>query len=299
DFLSFGKLRGSWGKVGTDVDPLQLDPVYGTSSQAFQGTNIMTFTPNSVVNPNLVSPNNTIVEGGLDARLLENRLGFSFTYFKEERKDDIVGIDIPSATGFTSFVTNAGISQRSGIEISLDGDVIKSPSGFRWNVLFNFAKLKSEIVELPADQPAMTAPGGSVAFGFVTMAHQKGNGWGQLRGTAIKRDDQGRPILQSNGNYDFVLNQYLGTVQPDFWGGIVNRFDYKGISLVVNVDYQKGGKFFSLTEQWGQYSGLLEETAALNEKGMNVRDALVAADGSTTHIVCREYVHYTQHDADK
>lgn len=297
DFLSFGKLRGSWGKVGTDVDPLQLDPVYGTSSQAFQGTNIMTFTPNSVVNPNLVSPNNTIVEGGLDARLLENRLGFSFTYFKEERKDDIVGIDIPSATGFTSFVTNAGISQRSGIEISLDGDVIKSPSGFRWNVLFNFAKLKSEIVELPADQPAMTAPGGSVAFGFVTMAHQKGNGWGQLRGTAIKRDDQGRPILQSNGNYDFVLNQYLGTVQPDFWGGIVNRFDYKGISLVVNVDYQKGGKFFSLTEQWGQYSGLLEETAALNDKGMNVRDALVAADGSTTHIVGGEEVPYTQLDA--
>ena len=128
----------------------------------------------------------------------------------------------------------------------------------------------------------MTAPGGSGAFGFVTMTHELGNDWGQLRGTRIKRDDNGQPILQANGNYDFELNQYLGSVQPDFYGGIVNRFDFKGIQLVVNIDYQKGGKFFSLTEQWGQYSGLLEETAAINDKGMNVRDAV--ADGGGVHV---------------
>ena len=123
DFLSFGKVRGGWAKVGADVDPLQLDPVYGTSAQAFQGSNIMTYTPNSLVDPNLVSPNNTAIEGGLDTRFLEGRVGFSITYFNEERNDDILGIQIPSTTGYSSFVTNAGRSHRSGIEISLDGDV--------------------------------------------------------------------------------------------------------------------------------------------------------------------------------
>ncbi len=49
------------------------------------------------------------------------------------------------------------------------------------------------------------------------------------------------------------------------------------------MDYQKGGKFFSLSENWGQYSGLLEETAALNDKGNNVRDAV--ADGGGVHVV--------------
>ncbi len=283
DFLSFGKVRGGWAKVGTDVAPLQLDPIYGTSAQAFQGTNIMTYTSNSLVDPNLVVPNNTAIEGGLDARFLEGRLGFSFTYFNEKRKDDIVPIQIPSTTGYSSFNTNAGLSHRSGVEISLDGDVLRSPTGLTWNVLFNFSKSRSIIDELPAGQTSMVAPGGSGAFGFVSMTHELGSDWGQLRGTEIKRDANGNPVLRANGNYDFVLNSYLGSVQPDFYGGIVNRFDYKGVQLVVNIDYQKGGKFFSLTEQWGQYTGLLEETAVTNENGKNVRDDV--AEGGGVRVV--------------
>jgi outer membrane receptor protein involved in Fe transport len=258
-----------------------LDPVYGTSAQPFNG-NLLLYTNNTLVDPNLKSPFNTSTEGGFDVKFLNNRLGLSFTYYNEQRKDDIVGISIPSATGYSSFQTNAGTSTRKGVEISIDGDVLKNPDGLNWNVLFNFAKNTTTTDELPAGQESMIAPGGAGAFGFVTVVHEKGSDWGQLRGTAIKRDANGTPVLQANGKYDVEFNQYLGSVLPDFTGGIVNRFGYKGLTLAVAIDYQKGGKFFSLTEQWGGYSGLTEETASINDNGKNVRDDV--AEGGGVHV---------------
>jgi TonB-linked SusC/RagA family outer membrane protein len=279
DFLSFGKVRASWAQVGSDVDPLLLEPVYTTGNQAFQGDKIMMYTPNTLVDPNLTTPLSTSVEGGFDTRFLRNRLGLSFTYYSEVRKDDILPIQIPSTTGYSSYVTNAGQTTRRGVEISIDGDVIKSSSGLKWNVLFNFGTYNTVVDELPAGQQSMTAPGGAGAFGFVAMTHELGNKWGQLRGTAIKRDADGNPVLNANGTYAVEFNQYLGSVIPDFSGGLVNTLNYKGVSLIVSIDYQKGGNFFSLTEQWGGYSGLTEETAAVNDNGFNVRDDVAEGGG--------------------
>jgi hypothetical protein len=127
---------------------------------------------------------------------------------------------------------------------------------------------------------------------------------GQLRGTAIARDENGNPIIQDNGLYKTNPGQYLGSVLPDWTGGIINTFTFKGVSLAASIDYQKGGKFFSLTEMWGEYSGLLEETAATNEKGANVRDDLdkdggvhvigVKEDGSVYDDYVEAHSYYSQ-----
>ena len=64
---------------------------------------------------------------------------------------------------------------------------------------------------------------------------------------------------------------------------MINTFTYKGLVLNLSLDYQVGGKFFSLSEMWGHYSGLMEATAAVNDKGMNVRDDV--ADGGGVHVL--------------
>jgi hypothetical protein len=51
----------------------------------------------------------------------------------------------------------------------------------------------------------------------------------------------------------------------------------------VNVDFSYGGKFFSLSDHWGTYSGLTARTAVLNDKGNSIRDAV--ADGGGVHVV--------------
>ena len=69
----------------------------------------------------------------------------------------------------------------------------------------------------------------------------------------------------------------LGNIYPDWFGGITNSFTYKNLNLSFLVDFKKGGDIFSVTHMFGMYTGVLEETAATNANGKNVRDAL--ADG--------------------
>ena len=54
---------------------------------------------------------------------------------------------------------------------------------------------------------------------------------------------------------------------------------YKNFIANFSIDYQIGGKFFSLSEMWGTYSGLLANTAVSNDKGYNVRDDISIGGG--------------------
>jgi TonB-linked SusC/RagA family outer membrane protein len=283
DFLSFGKLRAGWAQVGNDVGALRINPVYPIYPKAFKGETVVMTSPTTLVDPAIKPATNTSMEVGVDMKFLKNRIGMSLTYYDESRKDEIIPISISRASGYNNFLTNAGESRRRGVELALDGAVFRSENGFNWDATLNFAKNNTTIEALPGDLKAIAAPGGSSAFGFISVIHELGNQWGQLRGTGFARDDNGNKILQPNGLYKTVNNQFFGSVLPDFTGGFLNRFSYKGLSLVASIDFQKGGKFFSLTEQWGQYSGLLEETAGTNDKGKNVRDAV--ADGGGVHVV--------------
>ena len=58
--------------------------------------------------------------------------------------------------------------------------------------------------------------------------------------------------------------------------GFRNSFDYKGVKLGVLIDWQKGGKYRSLTNIWGHYSGILEDTAE-----NNIREEGIVLDGVT------------------
>jgi TonB-linked SusC/RagA family outer membrane protein len=283
DVLSSGKLRGGWAQVGNDVDALRIDPTYNTASQAFGGSQIVMNNYTQAVDPNIKPSTNTSMEIGFDTRWLSGRLGLSLTYYDENRKDEIIPISISRGSGYDTYLTNAGASSRRGVEITFDADILRSNNGFNWNLMFNFAKNNTTVDELPGGLKSITAPGGSGSFGFVTMIHELGNNWGQLRGTGFARDANGDKIIQSNGLYKTEQDQYLGSVLPDFTGGIINTLSYKGFSLLAAMDYQVGGKFFSLTEMWGRYSGLLEPTAAINDRGANVRDD-VATENGGVHV---------------
>ena len=287
DALSFGKLRAGWAQVGNDVAALRLNPIYDLGPQPFafgEEQRLLVYSPTTLIDPNITPSLNTSFEAGFDLRFIDNRVGLSFTYYDETRKDEIIPVSISRASGYNAFLTNAGASSRSGVEIALDGDVVKSENGFNWNILLNYARNRTTVDELPEGLDAIAAPGGSDDWQFVTVVHELGNNWGQLRGIGFARDDNGNFILDPvTGLHVTESNMYFGSVLPDFTGGILNRFGYKGLTLTASIDFQKGGKFFSLTEQWGTYSGLLEETARINDKGNNVRDDVDAGGG--VHVV--------------
>ncbi|TRX70988.1 SusC/RagA family TonB-linked outer membrane protein [Carboxylicivirga sp. M1479] len=281
--LSFGKFRAGWAQVGNDVSALALNPTYPLSSSPYMG-NPQMYTNTRLIDPNIKPSLNTSVEAGVDLKFFNNRAGLSFTYFNEVREDEIIPVELSTSTGYRDFLTNAGKAKRSGIEIVLEGTPVKIEN-FRWDVTFNYGTSETTIEELPADLQSMAAPGGSDDWDFVTVTHELGNQWGQLRGRGIRKDENGNKVINAEtGLYDFETGQYFGSILPDFTGGLLNSFTiYKIVNISAAIDFQKGGNFFSLSEMWGQYSGLLEETAGLNDIGNPQRDAI--ADGGGVHVV--------------
>ena len=281
--LSFGKLRAGWAQVGSDVSALLINQIYNIAAKPYQASTVLQYTPTTIVDPNLKPALNTSFEVGADLKFFSNRIGLSATYYDETRKDEIISLSVPRGTGYNSFLTNAGETERKGIELTLNADIFQNPDGFSWSTVLNFAHNRTVVNKLPNDLQETAAPGGTSAFGVVTMKQNLGEEWGQLQGIGIKKDANGNPVLQSNGLYTIQPGQYFGSVLPDFTGGFINTFSYKNLSLTASIDFQKGGHFFSLSEFWGESSGLLAETAAINDKGNNVRDAV--ADGGGVHSV--------------
>ncbi|SEG20211.1 SusC/RagA family TonB-linked outer membrane protein [Flavobacterium urumqiense] len=291
DVLSFGKLRAGYAIIGTDANALAINPNYPIlNSHPYNSTNVAFFNKQTIVDPNLKFAQNASFEAGLDLKFLSNRISFSATYYNENRKDEIISINVPNSTGSYFFLTNAGETKRSGIELSLSGDVVKASNkdGFNWNTSLNFAQNKTQIVSIREGLSAINGPGGTDDWNLATVTQQEGEEWGQIRGSAIKRDANGTKIVNADGLYEIETNHDFGSVLPDFTGGLYNQISYKGITLAASLDFQKGGKFFSLSETWGTYSGLLEETAALNNNGINVREDVDLANPSKSggvHVV--------------
>jgi hypothetical protein len=114
-----------------------------------------------------------------------------------------------------------------------------------------------------------------------TVVHQVGEAWGQIRGGAYTYKD-GKKVLTADGMYVVTPNSYLGSVLPDFTGGWFNQIQYKDFVLSANIEFSKGGKYFSLSDYWGGFSGLFERTAGVNDKGNPIRDPI--ADGGGVHV---------------
>jgi hypothetical protein len=100
------------------------------------------------------------------------------------------------------------------------------------------------------------------------LVAREGEPYGVLVGRRVKRapDGQiivnqatGRPIqdVDANGNN---TNFVLGTITPDWTGGIRNTFTYKNLSLSALIDMRQGSDVFSMTYIFGRYAGVLEES---------------------------------------
>ncbi|MCM8567804.1 SusC/RagA family TonB-linked outer membrane protein [Gramella jeungdoensis] len=280
-WLSFGKIRASWAQLGSDVSALALNPVYPLNDYTYNGNALM-YNQSRLVDPSIQPALNSSFEVGLDVRFFNNRLRLNATYYNEERKDDIVPVSLSNGTGYSSYLTNAGVTTRDGIELVLNVAPFRSED-FAWDITFNFADNNTIVEELPGDLQSLQAPGGTSAFSFVSMYHQLNGEWGQIRGAGIRRTDDGTPVVTEGGLFVVDQNQFFGSILPDFTGGVLNQIRYKDFRLAASIDFQKGGKFFSLSENWGSYSGLTAETAGLNDRGNPQRDPV--EDGGGVHVV--------------
>ena len=145
-FLSFGKLRASYG-VNGNATGIGAYTLQGSYNPATYNGNVG-FLIGSLPNPGLRWEKTRTAEVGLDLSFFDNRLNANFTFYNRMTTDKYANFSLPSTTGFSSIKNNNGEFRNRGLEIELSGKIIKTKD-WSWSASGNISYNKNKVISLP------------------------------------------------------------------------------------------------------------------------------------------------------
>jgi iron complex outermembrane receptor protein len=270
EWISFAKIRGSWAQVGNDTSAYLVNSAYSLYTSTTSGGNTYALTiPDTSYDANLKPERKTSWELGLDWRFLANRIGIDFTYYKENTKDQIMKIAVPSVSGLSNQYVNAGNIQNSGVELALNTTPIETKD-WTWDLNFTYTKNTSKIVSLHENVANYIGLTGDPAYGNYRIGSvaQVGGEYGILMSDAVPNMDEktGLPILEL-ASYEGRKSVYytrsgkvqrVGKIQPDFLGSLNTSLRYKDFTLRASLDARFGGDVAIYGSHYGVAYGYLE-----------------------------------------
>ncbi len=258
NILTFGKLRASYAEAGNDADPYQTKAGYYYNSVSFNGLR-MARIDSRIPLADLKNELTTSYEVGMDLRLFKNRLGIDITYYDQSTSNQILPIEVSDATGFSNRMINAGEIQNRGMELMINATILKSRD-FSWEMSLNLSRNRSEVVSLVPGIDSHT-----LLSGDATIEARVGESYGNIVGYALRRNEAGQFVVNSQGKWQKALTQtVLGNIQPDALGGMTNVFTYKSFSLSSLLDIRLGGQVYSYSkyDQMAKGTGIFTEARA-------------------------------------
>jgi TonB-linked SusC/RagA family outer membrane protein len=287
--VSYVKVRGSLAQVGADADPYQLQTVYVGQPTKFGSLPQVTL-DNSQKDPNLKPELTKSGEVGLELGFLDGRATLDMSYYGKSTTNQIVNLTVSPASGFQSQVANLGRIDNKGFEALLDLTPIRSDRGFQWNTTFNYSQNKSKVVSL--------APGIDTyviySDWYQNLEARVGQPYGVIYGYKYARDDAGNLLLHDGLPY-LGDQGVIGSVQPKWVGGWNNDFRFGPAQLSFLFDFHKGGKIFSVTNMWGDYTGIFKNSLKgrevdWNNPGLVVKGTDdVTGQPNTTRVTAEQY----------
>lgn len=150
-WLTYFKLRGSWGKLGNERIGDNYFPYIALMSF---GSSLFYMADGSVVSANTARPAVLAVEDitwetttstdiGFDANFFDNRLRLTFDYYWKKTTDMLLAIQIPYTMGYNEPNTNAGKMSTHGYDIDLTWQ--DHIGDFNYSVSVNFSDFLSKI----------------------------------------------------------------------------------------------------------------------------------------------------------
>ena len=298
-WISFGKLRASWAEVGNDTDPYYINQGYSVSTQELPTGNIYTNgVSTTLFDPDLSPEQKQSVEFGANMQFFNGRLGFDFTYYKENTYDQILDIPAPSISGVSNQRINAGNIQNKGIELSVNGSPLRT-NDFSWDLTFNYTRNRNKIISLHPTVGEWKNLSGSPSYGNYRIGSAAfiGGEYGVLLSDSKARLYEGENT-EYHGKRQLTWNsttrtpmyqrsdvQRVGSIQPDFVGSIKSAFSYKNLSFSFLLDGRIGGDVASFTSRYGTAWGYLESST----KAHNVHESGISWTSQYEETQGREY----------
>ncbi len=241
-WFSYGKIRGSFAKVGNDTGPYQTYQYYYVEQTKFPYPlgNLSDQLAFYDFMPELTDS----WEAGTDLMFFNRRIEFNFTYYRNISRNQIMSVPLSHSTGFTSKRFNAGSIKSTGYEFALNFTPVHTQQGLDWRIGFNFSHSRSIVQSLHPSLDKLEL----AHLWSASIQARPGHEYGEIYGFGYKKDKFGRKLIDEKGFAQRGEYQKLGTINPDFLAGFTSKLTWRGLDFSFLVDIQKGGQFFS----WGK-----------------------------------------------
>jgi len=180
---------------------------------------------------------------GLDYALVKSRVSGSIDIYQKKAVDLIGNNILPMQTGVTRFRGNGASTRTKGIELALNSKNISAEFGWTTSLLFNYntdevthyevkASSNYEIVTNNYNNPLIGYPYYAI-FSFPSAGL---DGAGAPRGYLKGQLSQNYKAIAEI--YDPGELKYHGSASPNYFGNLINTFNYKNFELSVNIGYK-------------------------------------------------------------
>jgi len=242
------KIRGSYGINATLPSGFySWQTLYGYGKYGGDSSSA----PSSYADRGLTWETNYTWNLALEGRVFD-KFAFIAEYYNRETKDLLLGASIPSITGFSSTTTNIGSMLNSGIELTLNVNIIKKKD-LKWDVGLNWSTLHNEILSMSEDgETIVSAPyirtAGYSYYQYYTrefLGADPKNGAPMYYKNTPLDSEKGifgpldKDITNTTSNASSAILEGK-TGLPKGFGGINTNVSYKGLSLSLHFNYQYG-----------------------------------------------------------
>ena len=249
NIINYLKLRIGYGTSAGYPDPYQTRTVLNAFTRAFvdnSGTVINGNTlSNNLGNRNLTPELHGEIEGGIEARFLDNRVGLDLSAYRRRSTDLIIDLPLDPSTGFTTTTTNGAVVINEGIEAALNITPVRGD--FTWDFTLNYTKNVGTVDEILGgiDQVYIDGYTGGAPGNFAIA----GEPYGAIVGTQfIREETTGELLVSAIGEYlEDAQRVVIGNPQANFQANWINNFSYKGLSFGFQWQYIDGGDIWSST----------------------------------------------------
>jgi TonB-linked SusC/RagA family outer membrane protein len=301
------KLRVSYGQAGNNrIDDFLYLTQYNSATQYWLLDQMVTgYAPDALANENLKWETTVSRNIGLDASFLRNRINFSVDVFKNETRELLVDVPVPTSSGYTLQLQNVGSTESRGAEFQL-GAAIVAKRNFTWDANFNasFGRVKVKSIgdfqdfylrnsgwgfsNTPADYIVKEGEYIGSMWGFVTDGYYTLDDFTYNSGVYTLKPG----VASNNGftsavpapgrlkfrdiNGDSLITeadkQIIGVAQPKLYGGLNQQFRYRNFDLSVFINFQFGNDVYNANklEFTSGYQGNANLLAMMNDRWRNI-----------------------------
>ncbi|MEO6524429.1 MAG: SusC/RagA family TonB-linked outer membrane protein [Mucilaginibacter sp.] len=287
-WLSFGKLRASYGLTGNDqIANYQYYPYYNAvgSASSYQGQSVIY--PSNVPNPDLHWETNKKLDAAIELGFLKDRIYLKADYFLNRSSDQLLSLIVPTQAGISSYTANfPAVVKNQGFEFELSTTNIQSKS-FKWATNVNLTIQRNSITSIENPSQLFNTYIIGQPVNGILLYHF--TGINPVTGVPTYQD------LNGDGSITFAADRIPAPLGNPYYGGITNSFTYKGLTLDVSFLFNHRMGYINNSSSYPYGTGLTNQNTSALERWMAPGDNALYP-GATT-VSAASYSNYNSSDA--